>query len=77
MPSKKEPDTTANTTADSAHLTAAMLTLSESVDALFHALRQTLSLHVTETGHKIPETFLPPHLSPTADRFERWKDHLK
>ena len=73
MPSKKEPDTAAAT----AQLAAAMLTLSESVDALFLAVRQTLSLHVTETGHKIPETFLPPHLSATADRFERWKEHLK
>jgi hypothetical protein len=62
---------------DNIALAAAIMTLSEGLDAVCKAMRQTLSFQVTETGHKIPESFLPKPLESSEERFARWKQHIE
>ena len=57
-------------------LTAAVLTLSQGLDAVHEMLRKLLRYSVDQYGGKIPETFIPGSLVPTARRYETWQEEL-
>jgi len=57
-------------------LAAAVLTLSEGIDALHRVLRQTLSLLAEQQGQKIPESFVPKLIDDTAARRDQWRKEL-
>lgn len=59
-----------------AKLTAATLTLSEGVDALYQALRKQLSIIAEHDHTKIPDGFVPPALMATPQRFQQWQEKL-
>lgn len=54
-------------------LVAAVLTLSEGVDALHDVLRKNLSFQVDMYENKLHKDFVPPRLKRTQARYEEWK----
>ncbi len=57
-------------------LIAAILTLSQGLDALHEMMRKNLSYSVDQYGGKIPNAFIPRPLPPTDDRYEQWREQL-
>ncbi|MBN1764638.1 MAG: hypothetical protein JW860_05220 [Sedimentisphaerales bacterium] len=58
-------------------LTAAILTLSEGLDATHEVMRRTLSFQAELQETKILERFIPPPVRPTENRFQRWKEQME
>lgn len=57
-------------------LIAAILTLSQGLDALHEMMRKNLGYSVDQYGGKIPDTFIPKSLEPTQERFKQWKKEI-
>ncbi|MBN2210847.1 MAG: hypothetical protein JW709_05570 [Sedimentisphaerales bacterium] len=57
-------------------LIAAILTLSQGLDALHEMMRKNLSYSVDQYGGKIPDAFIPRPLQPTDDRYQQWREQL-
>ena len=62
---------------DKKKLTAAILTLSDTMEGLFSVLRKDLQFRVEVEESKIVEDFLPDRLTPTKARFERFQKLLE
>ena len=62
---------------DKRKLTAAILTLSDTMEGLFSILRKDLQFRVEVEENKIVEDFLPDRMSPTKVRFERFQKILE
>ncbi len=61
---------------DKRKLTAAILTLSDTMEGLFSILRKDLQFRVEVEESKIVEDFLPDRMTPTRIRFEKFQKIL-
>ena len=57
-------------------LTAAILTLSQGLDAVHELMRKELSFNVDIHGTKIHERFIPKRLVGTEERFGQWRKEI-
>ena len=57
-------------------LIAAILTLSEGLDAVHEVMRRNLSYNVELQDNKILEKFIPRPLRDTSNRFNEWKQEI-
>ena len=62
---------------DKRKLTAAILTLSETMEGVFSILRKDLQFRVEVEESKIVEDFLPDRMTPTKARFEKFQKILE
>ncbi len=59
-----------------AELTAAILTLSQGVDAIYEVLRRQLSYEAEMSENKILERFIPKMMPGSDQRYTMWKKHI-
>lgn len=58
-------------------VTAAILTLSESIEGLYSIIRKDLQFRVEMEQSKIVEDFLPNRMRPTSERFKQFEQLLE
>ncbi len=61
---------------DKKKITAAILTLSESIEGLYKIIRKDLQFRVEVEQTKIVEDFLPERMRPTTERFKEFEKLL-
>ncbi len=64
-------------TEDKKKITAAILTLSESIEGLYKIMRKDLQFRAEQEQSKIVEDFLPKRMRPTTERFEEFQKLLE